>query len=334
VDRLTVRAHQVVAELLKLQQLRDSGTLTAEEFKLAKDRLLEASPSAPPAPNVAPSIHLLKEVDPAITRVADKAVNIQGVTGTLSLIAFIIVALFIVLVGCSMLTAGMATIRSAICATSPTSRALADFACTGHDRRPRLCTDTWQGVPLWTMCGTAGKRLGEPLSHPGFKLAAMLGVHFAITSEHERALLAADDADDSDTVGVLLDLLEEHWDDDELKVDTDKAWDAIHRCLTNGALDPDGGGYPLSHAVLGGRHLHDDYYVVHLSAAEVHDVAAALAGIDQAWLRRRFDTIDPSDFDGTVNDQEFAYTWENLVDVQAFYQRAAAAQRAVIFTAT
>ncbi|MFC6567203.1 DUF1877 family protein [Actinoplanes utahensis] len=31
---------------------------------------------------------------------------------------------------------------------------------------------------------------------------------------------------------------------------------------------------------------------------------------------------------------DFAYTWENFVDLRDFYQRAAAAGRAVIFTAT
>jgi hypothetical protein len=160
----------------------------------------------------------------------------------------------------------------------------------------------------------------------------MLGVHFAITSEQERSLLAADG--DSDSVAELLEEIEESWDDDALKVDTDKAWDAIHRCLTDGTLDPDGGVYPLSHAVLGGRHLHDDYYVVYASAAEVRDVADALRGADRTWLRRRFDAIDDPGYDGAHDNRDFEYTWDNFADVQAFYNRAAAAERAVIFTAT
>jgi len=85
-------------------------------------------------------------------------------------------------------------------------------------------------------------------------------VHFAITSEQERLLLAADDEGDRDAVDELLEDIEELWDDDALKVDTDKAWDTIHRCLTDGTLEPEGGEYPLSYAILGGRHLHDEYY--------------------------------------------------------------------------
>lgn len=147
-------------------------------------------------------------------------------------------------------------------------------------------------------------------------------------------MLAADVDGGSETIGELLEEIEESWDDGRLKVDTDKAWDAIHRCLTDGTLDPDGGGYPLSHAVLGGRHLHDDYYVVYVSAAQVRDVADALRDVDRRWLRRRFDAIDDPQYDGMRDDDDFEYTWDAFVDVRAFYGRAAAAERAVIFTAT
>lgn len=162
----------------------------------------------------------------------------------------------------------------------------------------------------------------------------MLGVHFAITPEQERSLLAADDNGDSDAVGELLEEIEESWNDDELKVDSDKAWDAIHRCLTDGTLDPDGGEYPLSHTVLGGRHLHDEYYVVYITAAQAREVAGALQAIDRTWLRRRFDALDDPDYPGARDDADFDYTWDNFVDLRVFYQRAATVARAVIFTAT
>jgi hypothetical protein len=160
----------------------------------------------------------------------------------------------------------------------------------------------------------------------------MLGVHFAITAEQERALLAADG--DEDAVGDVVEDLEESWDDDRLTADTDKAWDAMHRCLTDGSLDPDAGEYPLNLTILGGRHLHEDCYVVHVDASEVRDVAVALRGIDQTWLRARFDAIDDPEYGGAGDDEDFEYTWTNFVDVRDFYGRAAAAGRAVIFTAT
>jgi hypothetical protein len=158
----------------------------------------------------------------------------------------------------------------------------------------------------------------------------MLGVHFAVTAEQERALLAA--ADD-DTVGELIGDLEEEWSEDTLKVDTDKAWDPIHRSLTDGTLDPDAGDYPLSHAILGGQHLSDEIYAVFIRSDQVRDVAAALHDVDETRLRAGYDRIDPADYDGPHPD-DFDYTWENLIDVRSFFDRAAAAGRAVLFTAS
>jgi hypothetical protein len=43
--------------------------------------------------------------------------------------------------------------------------------------------------------------------------------------------------------------------------------------VTDGPLDPNGAEYPLSHAILGGQQLHDEFYVVYVSAAEVRDAA-------------------------------------------------------------
>ncbi|WP_229074949.1 YfbM family protein [Actinoplanes sp. DH11] len=161
-------------------------------------------------------------------------------------------------------------------------------------------------------------------------MPVVLGVYFAITPEQEQSLLAADD---NDEVADILEDLEESWSDATLRVDTDRAWDAIHRCLAEGTLDPDSGEYPLSHAVLGGRHLHDEYYVVHLAASQVRDVSEALQAVDPAWFRRRFDAIDDPDYDGARDAADFDYTWTNFVDVREFYARAAAAGRPVIFTA-
>ena len=59
--------------------------------------------------------------------------------------------------------------------------------------------------------------------------------------------------------------------------------------------ESDGGKDPLSHAV-GGRHLHDDYHVGYVNAAEVREVANALRDVDRTWLRRRLDAIDDPNY--------------------------------------
>lgn len=51
-------------------------------------------------------------------------------------------------------------------------------------------------------------------------------------------------------------------------------------------------------------------------------------------FRQQFDTIDDPDYRGVLDETDFESTWDNFVDVRTFYARAAAAERAVIFTAT
>ena len=82
------------------------------------------------------------------------------------------------------------------------------------------------------------------------------GVHFAITRRLMNQLLKAAFESDSkpkerdEAVLELVNDIEEQWDKDGL-FETDKAWDGIHRCLTEdntpkGRLNPSKGEYPLN----------------------------------------------------------------------------------------
>jgi hypothetical protein len=133
--------------------------------------------------------------------------------------------------------------------------------------------------------------------------------------------------------------------------ETDKAWDAMHRCLAEVPPPPpesdgdqedddsasvDHGSYPLKLAVLGGRPLYTvetDYpdYLVHLvEPHEVKDLAAALASITRDQLRAKYlhhcDGAFPE-----FGDEDFEYTWEWFEATREFYIRMAAEGRAVIF---
>lgn len=157
------------------------------------------------------------------------------------------------------------------------------------------------------------------------------GVLFAVTRAQEKQLLAAK----SDRqLMELVDDIEKAW-QKPFVVETDKAWNAIHRCLTDGTLLYVSGEYPLNHCICGGRQLirGRDGTVSHVSAAQVKDVAAALAKITKAWMRKRYDQIDPDDYDEVEpGDKDFAYTWDNFLHVRRFYKSAAAAGRAVVFS--
>jgi len=160
---------------------------------------------------------------------------------------------------------------------------------------------------------------------------AARGVHFAVTPAQAKALLAAK----SDR--KLMDLVEEiekAW-LEPFVIETDKAWDAMHRCLTDGSLLYVSGEYPLNHCICGGRQLFRgrDYTVSFVSASQVKDVAAALGKITKAWMRKRYDRIDPEEYDEVeMGDEDFSYTWENFLDLRRFYKKAAEAGRAIIFT--
>src|SRR5262245_49730971 len=121
-----------------------------------------------------------------------------------------------------------------------------------------------------------------------------LGVFFAISPKQEKRLWAACRDEGDEGVRAVVAEIEEAWDEDHL-CQTDKAWDAIHRCLTNdhtpgGQLTPGSGRRPLKLLILGGTMLHDgDSYTVNFIDKEhVPALAAALAKIDEVWLRKRF----------------------------------------------
>jgi len=73
------------------------------------------------------------------------------------------------------------------------------------------------------------------------------GVHFALTDKeaaHFRSF-----TDEQARLDHLQEVIEETYfgDHPDLKAKSDKAWDAMHRTLTDGQLTWDGGEYPLSH---------------------------------------------------------------------------------------
>ena len=157
------------------------------------------------------------------------------------------------------------------------------------------------------------------------------GVHFAVPPAQEELLLAAK----SDRkLMELVEEIEEAW-EEPFVCETDKAWDAIHRCMTYGSLLYVSGEYPLNHCICGGRQLFRgrEYTVSYVSALQVKEVASALAKITRAWMRKRYDQLDPEEYDEVeLGDEDFEYTWENFLDVRRFYKKAAEAGRAVIFT--
>jgi hypothetical protein len=160
---------------------------------------------------------------------------------------------------------------------------------------------------------------------------ACRGVHFAISSADSTRLLAASSEDE--VLSILQNDIEEKWDQAWL-YETDKTWDAIHRCLTDGTLNPKSGVYPLKLAILNGRQIDaGPDYIVSLSTPEqLKDVATALTGISREWFLERYEAIDSNEYGTPKSPEDFEYTGENFQGMAAFFQKASDAQRFVIFT--
>jgi hypothetical protein len=163
------------------------------------------------------------------------------------------------------------------------------------------------------------------------------GVHFALEQKEVEKLLSASSS--GDVVDYLEEEIEEAWDEEWL-VETDKAWDAIHRCLTDGSLKCRGRSI-LEKCILGGVQLHrgDDYIISFLKPEEVQQVAAAVSQIRKEWfeakywgLRKRFLWFELTRYEGPICAEDLEYSWSYFQELKQFFQKAAAAQRAVVFS--
>ncbi|MFF8960391.1 DUF1877 family protein [Streptomyces sp. NPDC014894] len=141
-----------------------------------------------------------------------------------------------------------------------------------------------------------------------------LGRHFAVEPADAFRLAGAGAA----AVEAYADDAEETW-EERWAVDTDKAWDALHRALAPGSA-------ALSRAVLGGLPLPAGPRLLArlLLPAQVPAVAAALASLTPTRLHHGLRALD--------RPLDLPYAWERLSALRDFYLRASGAGRGVLFT--
>ncbi len=115
----------------------------------------------------------------------------------------------------------------------------------------------------------------------------------------------------------------------------DKAWDAIHRTLTNGTLEWDGGTYPLNHLILGGEVLYSgtDYIMSLKTPEQVTDIMQSIGSVTKETFRQKYFAIHANDYGLTPNEEDFAYTWNWFSESADFWKTAAEKKRFVLFTA-
>lgn len=160
------------------------------------------------------------------------------------------------------------------------------------------------------------------------------GFHIALGREHAKTLFGIKED------GPLLKFL------DELKVrpdmkksgrvlETGVLWDPLHRCLTEGELDPAGGDFPLNHAVLGGKQLHKgaDHAAILVRPDMVRFISDALAEISEETMRQKFFGLPKAACCVAQDEKHFMELWLALQNLQVFFQAAADNLEAVVFTA-
>ena len=157
------------------------------------------------------------------------------------------------------------------------------------------------------------------------------GVHFVLTNEQYEKLLSA--KTDESVIEIIQEEIEDEWDEEWLS-ETDKAWDAIHRCLTNGKLECNDNESPLNSVILCGKQLHktDDYIISLVEPEKVSAVAKALQRIDKNALKAAYEKIKQNDYDGEIGEEDFEYTWEYFMKLPLLFSKAADAGRAVVFS--
>lgn len=159
-----------------------------------------------------------------------------------------------------------------------------------------------------------------------------IGVHYMISYEQAMKLLhLKSDEDIFNTVQEVLAPAATG----ETSFDCNAAWDALHRSLSNGTLDPRQGQRPLNMTFLCGNFLTrgEDYIAVLTTPTEVKQIAEAPAKVTEEGLKKKyFDQKFPGYLDKSQSNWE--QTWAGFQGLPEFFANAAARKQHVLFTAT
>ena len=160
------------------------------------------------------------------------------------------------------------------------------------------------------------------------------GFHIALAREHAKTLFGL--KDDASLRTFL----------DELKVrpdmkrsgrvlDLGTLWDPMHRCLTEGELDPAAGDFPLNTAVLGGKQLLQgkEYTAVLVRPDMTRFIADALGELEEDDIRKKFFALKGGSYQQPTDEKHFTEMWLRLQDLKVFLEAATENMEAVVFTA-
>jgi hypothetical protein len=159
------------------------------------------------------------------------------------------------------------------------------------------------------------------------------GAHIILAREDAKKVFAA--SDDAAVRKIVTELRnsKKHR-DAKLVLETGTSWDAIHRCLTEGTLDPESGEYPLNHTILGGKRLYkgNDFEAIMVRPDIVPFIAEGLHHLKRDVILSRYHKIDPADYGQPLSITDFDKIWNSLQQIRQLYEDAASELCAVLFT--
>jgi hypothetical protein len=140
-------------------------------------------------------------------------------------------------------------------------------------------------------------------------------------------------AGSEELIDYIVETIEARWEEEWL-CELDKAWDAIHRALTDGSLDQGAGSFPQNAVVMGRESLDagEDYFVGLTRAPDVPAVADAVASVTEDALRHGYGEIDAESYGPEYGPDDLGYVLGWFEGLVPFWRRAAEAGRSVIFT--
>ena len=161
-----------------------------------------------------------------------------------------------------------------------------------------------------------------------------LGVLFSI--DQKAVDLIKELPSDEERINYVKEVIEEDYFENQPQwvAELVKTWDAMHRTLTDGQLEFDNGEFPLSHVILGGEILCEDegYIIVLKTKEQVVEIANAVSQLSKEEFSKRYYLINPKEYDGEVDKEDFEDTWEWFEESKEFWQKAAQENRSVLFT--
>ena len=115
----------------------------------------------------------------------------------------------------------------------------------------------------------------------------------------------------------------------ELSADTDKAWDMMLACFSEGKDRYSSKG-ALSASLLGQEDLGHEASIHGLNPTMVMEVSKALNAFDMKKVSETVPTLDPEDVYCVTGEDDVEYVHDSIEALRKFYTKAAASGRAVI----